>query len=267
MPKSAPDIPLKVAVVGTGVAGMAAAWLLSRRHEVTVYEKDDRLGGHSNTVEVGASNGTMGVDTGFIVYNERTYPNLVALFEHLGVRTQATDMSFAASLNGGKFEYSGSGLQGLFAQPRNLLRPRLWRMLRDTHRFYRAAPVDAGKPHALEMSLRDYLRVNAYGKEFIDDHLLPMGAAIWSTPPDEMLDYPLVSFVRFCENHGLLKLSDRPVWRTVTGGSREYIKRLTAEYAGNVLLNTAVTGVRRTGSHVADGFRRRGKTTARRFLL
>ncbi len=242
--------PLNIAVVGTGIAGMSAAWLLSQRHQVTVYEKDDRLGGHSNTVDVPGPKSPVGVDTGFIVYNERTYPNLVALFDHLGVATQPTDMSFAASIDGGKFEYSGSGLQGLMAQPRNILRPRMWRMLRDILRFYREAPVDVRNRRAGEMSLRDYVRAKAYGTELVYDHLLPMGSAIWSTPLDRMLDYPLVAFVRFCENHGLLQIKNRPMWRTVEGGSREYVRPLTAGYAGNVLLNTAVTGIRRAGTCV-----------------
>ncbi len=242
--------PLNIAVVGTGIAGMSSAWLLSQCHRVTVYEKDDRLGGHSNTVEVEGPDGPIAVDTGFIVYNERTYPNLVALFNHLSVATYPTDMSFAASLDGGRFEYAGSGLRGLLAQPQNILRPRMWRMLRDIARFYREAPVDVRERRVGEMTLRDYLRTKGYGSELVYDHLLPMGAAIWSTPLDGMLDYPLVAFVRFCENHGLLQIKDRPVWRTVEGGSREYVRRLTAGYAGNTLLNTAVTGIRRTGTHV-----------------
>ena len=159
-------------------------------------------------------------------------------------------MSFAASLDGGDFEYSGSGLGGLLAQPGNIFRPRLWRMLRDILRFYREAPVDALSRSAGEMSLRDYIKTKAYGTELVHDHLLPMGAAIWSTPLDDMLDYPLVAFVRFCENHGLLQVRNRPVWRTVTGGSREYVRRLTDGYADNVLLNTAVTSIRRAGSQV-----------------
>ncbi len=236
--------PQNIAVIGTGISGLAASWLLARRHQVTVYEKDDRIGGHTNTVTVDTPDGDIAVDTGFIVFNEANYPNLVALFDHLGVATQPSTMSFSASLDGGRFEYAGTGLGGLFAQPANLLRPRMWSMLRDVMRFYREAPAEAGKP-AREITLGDYLETGGYGRAFINDHLLPMGAAIWSTPVQDMLDYPLEAFVRFCNNHGLLQLKDRPAWRTVTGGSRQYVKAITAPFADRILLNTAVVSVRR----------------------
>jgi predicted NAD/FAD-binding protein len=245
-----PQAPFNIAVIGSGISGMSAAWLLAQKHRVTVYEKDERLGGHSNTVEAPVGDQVLPVDTGFIVYNERNYPNLVALFKHLGVVTRPTDMSFAASLDGGRFEYSGSGLGGLLAQPGNLLRPRLWSMLRDLRRFYREAPLTLNTPDSAEMSLGEYLRRQGYGEAFIYDHLLPMGAAIWSTPTQDMLDYPLAAFVRFCHNHGLLSFRDRPVWRTVCGGSRAYLEKLTASYRDNVRLNTAVRSVRRLGDRV-----------------
>ena len=250
--------PLSIAVVGSGISGMSAAWLLSKNHRVTVYEKNDRIGGHSNTATVETASGMTAVDTGFIVYNERNYPNLTALFEHLGVPTKPSDMSFSASLDDGRFEYSGSGLGGLFAQPRNLLRPRMWSMLRDLRRFYQQAPQDVAQLEGT-VTLGDYLEKNRYGRNFIHDHLLPMGAAIWSTPVDDMLDYPLEAFVRFCSNHGLLQLRDRPAWRTVSGGSREYVRRLTEPYAGQILLNTGVGSIQR----MADGVRiedRQGET-------
>jgi predicted NAD/FAD-binding protein len=252
--------PLNIAVIGTGISGMAAAWLLAMRHRVTVYEKDDRIGGHTNTVTVSGPQGDIAVDTGFIVFNETNYPNLTALFEQLGVMTQPSDMSFSASLEDRRYEYSGTGLGGLFAQPSNLMRPRMWYMLRDVMRFYREAPADAGANHA-EVSLGDYLRAGGYSRAFINDHLLPMGAAIWSTPVQDMLDYPLEAFVRFCSNHGLLQLRDRPAWRTVTGGSRQYVRKLTAGYADRILLNTAVTAIRRDADSVViedrQGERRR----------
>jgi len=236
--------PLAIAVVGTGISGMAAAWLLSKRHNITVYEKNDRIGGHSNTVMVEQGPARIPVDTGFIVYNERNYPNLTALFDHLDVATECSNMSFSASLDAGDFEYSGTGLGGLFAQPRNLLRPRMWSMLRDLRRFYREATGHASGADT-GITLGDYLRQNNYGDSFINDHLLPMGAAIWSTPARDMLDYPLFSFIRFCDNHGLLQLKDRPAWRTVTGGSREYVDRLTASFSDRILLNTGVTSIQR----------------------
>lgn len=192
---------LNIAVVGSGISGLSAAWLLSQSHNVTLYEKDDRPGGHSNTVDAGQTP----VDTGFIVYNTRCYPNLCALFDHLNVETTATDMSFAASMDEGGLEYGGGDLSALFAQKRNLFRPRFWKMVRDILRFYREAPAALEDGTAEHISLGDYLRDKRYSKSFINDHLLPMGAAIWSTPVDTMMAYPLAAFVRFCQNHGLCR--------------------------------------------------------------
>ncbi|HTC19119.1 MAG TPA: FAD-dependent oxidoreductase [Stellaceae bacterium] len=243
--------PLDIAVIGTGISGMAAAWLLSARHRVTVYEKDDRLGGHTNTVEVPSAAGAVPVDTGFIVYNERNYPNLTALFRHLGVPTQASDMSFAVSLDEGRLEYAGTGLGTLFAQRSNLFRPRFWVMLRDLLRFYRAAPYLLDDPGHEALTLGAYLESHHYSRAFIEDHLLPMAAAIWSAPMATMRSHPAASFVRFCQNHGLLSvLGERPAWRTVTGGSREYVSRLTARYAGRIRLGCAVRALHRGADHV-----------------
>ena len=236
---------LKIAVVGTGISGMSAAWLLSQKHDVTVYERADRIGGHSNTVDAHTAHGTVPVDTGFIVYNEQTYPNLTALFAHLDVPTQASEMSFAVSLDNGALEYAGGdSIAPLFAQKRNLVRPRFWSMLRDLRRFYRDAPGDIARlgPQA---TLGDYLKLGSYGAAFRDDHLLPMAAAIWSAPARAMLDYPAASFIRFSDNHGLLKITNRPVWRTVRGGSRAYVDKLTASYAGHIRLNENIVAIRR----------------------
>ncbi|MEG3619635.1 FAD-dependent oxidoreductase [Magnetovibrio sp. PR-2] len=230
---------LKIAVVGTGIAGMSAAWLLSQNHDVTVFEKDDRIGGHTNTVDV---NG-LGVDTGFIVYNVANYPNLIALFDHLGVATHETDMSFGVSVDQGAFEYSGGDWAGLFAQKRNLLRPRFWAMVKDVLRFYRDAPDAIVDDPDDSVTLGQYLDMNGYSQAFQRDHLLPMGAAIWSTPVDTMLDYPLNAFLRFCDNHGLLQVSDRPQWRSVVGGSQAYVKKLTQGYADKIVTNAAVSKV------------------------
>ena len=239
---------LDVAVVGAGIGGMACAWLLAQRHRVTLYEAAPRLGGHTNTVALGTASGIQPVDTGFIVYNEATYPNLVALFEHLGVATQPSEMSFAVSLDDGRLEYAGGDLAGLFAQRRNLVSPRFLGMIRDLLRFYREAP---GRLAELEtMSLGAFLERDGYGRAFQEDHLLPMAAAIWSAPARTLLDFPAASFVRFCENHGLLKVTDRPVWRTVTGGSCRYIGPLTAPYADGIRLGRAVTSVERGGGGV-----------------
>ena len=240
--------PLRIAVIGSGISGMSAAWLLSQRHNVTVYEKDARLGGHTNTINVPSHGGEIAVDTGFIVYNEPAYPNLTALFRHLGVRTKASDMSFAVSLDDGGFEYAGTDLNGLFAQRSNLLSPRFWSMLIDLRRFYRDATRDL--PSLGMISLGAYLDRHRFGAAFRDDHLLPMAAAIWSAPSSTLLDYPAASFIRFCDNHGLLRVAGRPIWRTVDGGARTYIDALTAGYADRIRPGSGAAGVARTSSGV-----------------
>jgi predicted NAD/FAD-binding protein len=228
LPRLAGHAPLDIAVIGSGISGMSAAWLLSSRHRVTVYEREARLGGHSNTVEADCGGRPVPVDTGFIVYNERNYPNLTALFAHLGVPTLASDMSFGVSIDGGRLEYNAGAWTGLAAQPSNLLRARYWGMLGDILRFFRSArAVLDGEDPAL--TLGEWLAREGYGRGFVEDHLLPIGAAIWSVPVSEMLAFPAQSFVRFFENHGLLGVWGRPAWRTVAGGSREYLRRLVAD--------------------------------------
>lgn len=235
----------KIAVVGTGISGMSAAWLLNQRHDVTVYECDHRIGGHSNTVTAHGTNGPVAVDTGFIVYNELTYPNLTALFAHLKVPTQFSDMSFSVSLANGELEYSGSNLSGLFAEKRNIFRPRFWSMLHDLQRFYREAPRDLAMLEQFHTTLGDYLDANDYGHAFRRDHLLPMAASIWSAPASAILEYPAASFIRFQDNHGLLRLRKRPPWRTVLGGSRAYVERLTQSFADRIRLSAAVVAIDR----------------------
>jgi predicted NAD/FAD-binding protein len=239
-----------IAVIGSGIAGMSAAWLLSQRHRVTVFEKNARLGGHSNTVTVPTSEGATPVDTGFIVFNDITYPNLVALFDHLGVETQDSDMSFGVSLNGGRMEYSSVGASAFLCGGRNLANPRFWSMTWDLLRFYKEAPLELLGTRDNMISLGDYLKRRGYGDAFQHDHLLPQAAAIWSASLQEIHHYPACAFVRFFENHGLLKLKGRPQWRTVSGGSRAYVEKLTAPFASNIRLNAGAVSVRRDHSGV-----------------
>lgn len=245
-----PNTRLKVAVIGTGISGLSAAWLLSRHHDITMYEQADRIGGHSNTVVAQVAGRTIPVDTGFIVFNRLTYPNLTALFEHLGVPTQASNMSFAASLDDGDFEYAGGTSMGLLAQPRNLVRPRFWSMLADIRRFYREAPRDADTAEFENLSLGDYLTRRGYGSAFRDTHLLPMASAIWSAAPSDMLAYPASSFIRFHSNHGLLQIADRPIWETVSGGSIRYVRQLIASIADTIKCDTGVVSVQRSAQGV-----------------
>lgn len=239
---------MKIAVIGTGISGLSAAWLLSKRHDVTVYEKSNRVGGHTNTATVPVAAGAVAVDTGFIVFNRKTYPNLTALFQHLAIPTQASEMSLSVSLDGGELEYSGTGLRGLLAQPGNLLRPRFWSMVRDLVRFYREATRDAAGLQDETVSLGGYLEQGGYGAAFRDDHLLPMASAIWSAPRQQMLDYPAAAFIRFHHNHGLLQLTGRPPWETVVGGSRVYVQQLIRPFADRIRLDCGAVRVRRSAS-------------------
>jgi predicted NAD/FAD-binding protein len=237
------------AVIGSGIAGMSAAWLLSQRHRVTLYEREPRIGGHTHTVDVETVRGPVAVDTGFIVFNEPNYPNLTALFRHLGVETQLSHMNFSVSLDDGALEYAGS-LAGLVAQPSALARRDYWSMLADLRRFYREAPSILTKPSVARISLGEYLAANNYSQAFARLHLLPMGAAIWSSSIADMLAHPAAAFARFFTNHGLFKLAGRPQWRTVSGGSREYVKRLTTSYIKNVRAGSGVSAILRDGMGV-----------------
>lgn len=241
---------MRIAVIGSGISGLSAAWLLSRGHDVTLYEREPRLGGHSNTVEVDYDGTSIPVDTGFIVYNEATYPNLIALFDHTGVPTETSDMSFSVSVGGGKLEYEGS-LTGLAAQPANLVKPWYWGMWRDIVRFYKSAPALLDEPADGPLSLGAYLDLGGYGAAFRDHHLLPMAAAIWSCPMQTMLAFPARSFVRFFVNHGLFNLGARPEWRTVTGGSRVYVEILAKALGDQVRLGCPVASIERSDTGVA----------------
>jgi uncharacterized protein len=239
-----PSDRLKVAVIGAGVSGLSCAWLLGQAHAVTLYEAQDRLGGHANTVDVSGPDGPTPVDTGFIVYNEANYPNLTAMFRHLEVKTQVAEMSFGVSLDDGALEYGSAHPLALLAQPSNAVRPRFWSMLADLVRFYREAPQSLAALERQPATLGEFLDRGGYGRAFQDDHLLPQIGAIWSSTADQARDYPAEALIRFFENHGLLKLVRRPQWRTVAGGSREYVARLHARFSGRTRTGAPVVAVR-----------------------
>ena len=238
----------RIAVVGSGAAGLSAAWLLAKNHRVTLIEQADRLGGHANTQQTNDSQAPQ-IDTGFIVYNEPSYPNLTAWFRHMDIQTEASNMSFSVSRDAGNFEYAGGPPLGMFAQPSLLLRPRFYLMLRDLKRFYRDARTQI--PENSHVTIGEFLAQGEYSQAFLDDHLMPFAAAIWSASAETMLDYPAASFIRFCDNHGLLQLTGRPQWRTVSGGSKTYVDKVKASLGeANVKTNFVVSNVIRSNSGV-----------------
>ncbi len=241
---------MKIAVIGSGISGLSAAWQLSRDgHEVSLFEAGSYFGGHTNTVDVTLEGMTHGVDTGFLVFNHRTYPRLVRLFEQLEVNTSASDMSFAVKLplpNGRWLEWAGSNLDTVFAQRRNLLSPRFLTMIADILRFNRQTTAMAQRDGTLDtLSLGDFLEQHAYSAEFRDWYLLPMAGCIWSCPTEQMLAFPLSTFVRFCHNHGLIQVNNRPKWHTVTGGAKHYVQKMLPAIA-HQFLATPVRAVTRT---------------------
>lgn len=240
---------MKIAIIGTGIAGNVAAHRLAREHDITVYEEKRRIGGHTNTVDVLAGGRKWAVDTGFIVYNDVTYPNFVRLLDELGVESQDSDMSFSVRSERNGLEYNGASLNALFAQRRNLLRPSFYRMLADILRFNREAPAMLDRP-ADTITLGDYLDGNGYSRGFIDHYIVPMGAAIWSATPGGMLAVPAAFFIRFFHNHGLLSVNDRPTWRVIKGGSAQYVKKLVAGHRDRIRLDAPVEWIRRHPEHI-----------------
>lgn len=240
-----------IAVVGGGIAGNTAAWALSRGHDVTLFEAQPRFGGHAHTIDVDLGGVATPVDTGFIVYNELNYPNLIALFDELGIATEPSCMSFAVSMQGGEVEYaSDTRLGALFARRRNAISPRFWRMLLDIKRFYSSAASWPDRYDLAGMSLGELLVRERVSEGFVTDHIIPMAACIWSASSSQIRDFPATTFLRFFDNHGLFRLKDRPLWRTVTGGSRAYVERLIDTVHGTCLKAAPVVAVRRMGRQV-----------------
>ncbi|MDH3434465.1 MAG: FAD-dependent oxidoreductase, partial [Gammaproteobacteria bacterium] len=240
---------MKIAIIGTGIAGNVAAYKLRQDHEITVFEASDYVGGHTNTVDVFENGRRIAVDTGFIVFNDHTYPNFIRLLDEVGQQSQVSEMSFSVQSEASALEYGGSSLNTLFAQRRNLFRPSFHRMIRDILRFNGEA-VETAARSGDEQTLRDYLFTNGYSDEFVDHYLVPMAAAIWSSEPTSVLQMPVAFLVRFFANHGLLQLSDRPTWRVITGGSREYVNKLVAGHRDRIRLKNPVRSVRRIGDSV-----------------
>lgn len=248
-PQPSPPSRQKIAVIGSGIAGLSAAWGLSKGHDVTLLEREDYAGGHANTVDVNIDGKMVAVDTGFIVYNEANYPNFVAFMKHLGVKTAASDMSFAVSLESGAMEYSGQTASSVFATRKNLISPRFWRMLVDIPRFHRLAQKALSDGMDKALTLGDFIKGNNLSDAFTQNFIIPMAGAIWSAPTNQILEFPADAIIRFFHNHGLLQVLNMPEWRTIDQGSRNYIQALLEDFDGEILLNCGVTHV----SRIDDG--------------
>ncbi|MDH4133181.1 MAG: FAD-dependent oxidoreductase [Gammaproteobacteria bacterium] len=240
---------MRIAIIGSGIAGNVAAYHLSRVHDITVFEASSHIGGHTHTHKVEQAGRFYNVDTGFIVFNNWTYPSFIRLLDELGVASQPSAMSFSVRNEQTGLEYNGTSLNTLFSQRRNLLRSSFWRMVRDILRFNREAPALLNTDGA-DISLGDYLADNRYSREFIDHYIVPMGAAIWSTDPQNMQRFPARFFVRFFHNHGMLSVDQRPQWRVIRGGSARYVEKLTASFRDRIRLDTSVDQVRRLPDRV-----------------
>ncbi|MFY1052001.1 NAD(P)/FAD-dependent oxidoreductase [Ectopseudomonas khazarica] len=242
---------MKIAIVGSGIAGLTCAYLLNRKHDIQVFEASDWIGGHTHTVDVQVEGRHYAIDTGFIVFNDWTYPNFIRLLGQVGVAFKPTEMSFSVSDPSSGVEYNGHDLNSLFAQRSNLWSPAFWGMLRDILRFNRQSLDDLASDRIdADTTLGQYLQRNGYGRRFIEHYIVPMGSAIWSMSLADMLGFPLQFFVRFCKNHGLLSVSERPTWQVIEGGSRSYVAPLTASFAERIRLNCPVSRVVRDDNGV-----------------
>ena len=248
MYRSGGDV-MKIAIIGTGIAGNVAAYKLAKDHDITVYEADNRIGGHTNTVDVVTAGSKWAIDTGFIVFNDATYPNFIALLDELCVESQPSDMSFSVRSERRSLEYNGASLNALFAQRSNLLRPSFYRMLMDILRFNREAVALLDDPENA-ITLGEFLSENGYSDLFIEHYIVPMGAAIWSATPGGMRSVPAAFFIRFFHNHGLLSVNKRPTWRVIRGGSRNYVDKLVEGHRDRIRLNCGVEWIRRHPEYI-----------------
>jgi predicted NAD/FAD-binding protein len=239
---------LKIAIIGSGIAGNTIAYHLNKQHDVTVFEAESHIGGHTHTHHIKHEGAEYNVDTGFIVFNDRTYPNFIALLDELKVAWQPSEMSFSVQCEKTGLEYNGTNLNSLFAQRRNLFKPSFHQMIRDILRFNKTSLELLADGN--EIKLGDYLRLGHYSQQFIDHYIIPMGSAIWSTEARQMLDFPARFFVRFFHHHGMLTVNNRPQWRTITNGSASYVNALTESFKDKIRLNTPVESVRRLAASV-----------------
>ena len=244
---------MKIAIIGSGISGLTTGYLLSKNHDITMFEKNDYIGGHTHTHEIDHEGKNLSVDSGFIVYNERTYPNFIKLLDQLGVERQLTRMGFSVKSESDDLEYAGHSLNGLFAQRSNFFRPSFIRMLRSMKRFNQEARRDLSSIDP-ETTLGDYLMSNNYPTEFIQHYIIPIGAAIWSTVPSDMMNIPAVFFIRFFENHGLLQITNRPNWWVIKGGSKKYVDKIISKFKNDIRLSMPVKNVKRNKDLITINF-------------
>ena len=238
---------MRIAIIGSGISGLTAAYLLNHDHEITLYEANDHIGGHTHTHDIEIEGKIWAVDSGFIVYNERTYPNFIRILDELGVERKPTRMGFSVKSVSNNLEYAGHSLDGLFSQRRNLIRPSFWRMIKSILRFKKESEEQLNEL-PLDMTIGSFLEKNHYPSEFIEHFIIPMGAAIWSTMPNMMTEIPAVFFIRFFQNHGILAIKDKPTWWVINGGSKNYVKKMTASFTDRIMVSTPVKRVKRNDS-------------------